>query len=36
MLTCTVGHSLIGVDALVEITAIEEILQQLLNLGDSC
>lgn len=35
-LTCTIGHSLIGVDALVQITAIEEILQQLLNLGDAC
>lgn len=35
-LTCTVGNSLVGVDALVEITTIEEILQQLLNLGDTC
>lgn len=34
-LTCTVGHGLIGVNALVEITAVEEILQQLLNLGDA-
>lgn len=33
--TCTIRHSLIGVDALVEITAIEEILQQFLNLGDT-
>lgn len=34
--TCTVGHSLIWVDALIEITAIEEVLQQLLNLRDTC
>lgn len=36
VLTCTVGNSLVGVDALVEVTTIEEILQQLLNLGDAC
>lgn len=36
VLTCTVGNSLIGIDALVEVTTIEEILQQLLNLGNTC
>lgn len=35
-LTCPIGYSLIRVDALVEIPAIEEILQQLLNLWDTC
>ncbi len=30
----TVGDSLVGVDALVQLLAIEEILQQLLDLGD--
>lgn len=33
--TCTIGHSLIRVDTLVEVAAIEEILQQLLDLGDT-
>lgn len=36
VLTCTVGNSLVGIDALVEVTTIKEILQQLLNLGDTC
>jgi len=31
--TCTISHSLIRVDALIEFTSIEKILQQLLNLG---
>lgn len=33
--TCTIGNSLVRVDALVELTTIEEILQQLLYLGDT-
>ena len=33
--TCTVGHGLVGVDALVQLLAAEEVLQQLLDLGDT-
>merc|ERR1719429_257599 len=31
----SIGHSLVRVDALVQLLAIEEVLQQLLDLGDS-
>lgn len=33
--TSSIGHSLIGVDALVQFLSIEEILEQLLDLGDT-
>lgn len=33
--TCTVGHCLIRVDALIEFFSIEEVLQQLLDLRDT-
>src|SRR3569833_1438640 len=32
---CTIRHCLIGVDALVRLLAIKEVLQQLLDLGDT-
>jgi hypothetical protein len=31
----TIGHGLVGIDTLVQLLPIEEILQQLLDLGDS-
>ena len=35
MLTCTIGNSLIGVDALVQFLSVEEILEELLDLRDT-
>ncbi|KAG7283886.1 hypothetical protein CRUP_034073 [Coryphaenoides rupestris] len=32
----SIGHSFIRVDALVQFSAVEEVLQELLDLGDSC
>ena len=33
--SCTIGSSVIRVDALVELLAVEEILEKLLDLGDT-
>lgn len=34
--TCTIGDSLIRVNALIEVTTIKKVLEQLLNLRDTC
>jgi NAD-specific glutamate dehydrogenase len=33
--SCTVSHSLVGVDTTVELLAVEEVLEKLLDLGDA-
>ncbi len=33
--SCAIGNSLIGVDGLAEVLAVEEVLQQLLHLGNA-
>ncbi len=33
---CSVGDSLVGVDSLVGLLAVEVVLDQLLHLGDTC
>ena len=33
--SCSVGHSLIRVDGLAELLAVEEVLEHLLHLGDT-
>ena len=34
--SCSVGDGLIGVDGLAQLLAVEEVLQHLLHLGDTC